>query len=118
MALGDAGAAKRGTMVGTMALIRIAALDELPPGSVLERQAGAQVVALCNHGGHIRVFHGLCPHHGGPLGQGNLVDGRLVCPWHAWEFRVEDGALDFNPAIRLRQYCVQIHGDDLCVEIS
>jgi nitrite reductase (NADH) small subunit len=105
-------------MVGTLALIRIAAVDELPPGTLLERQAEAQVFALCNHGGHIRAFHGLCPHHGGPLGQGNLVDGCIVCPWHAWEFRVEDGALDYNPAIRLRQFRVQIRGDDVLVEIS
>ncbi|MGD0580899.1 MAG: Rieske (2Fe-2S) protein [Bryobacteraceae bacterium] len=104
-------------MVDAMALIRIASLDELAPGALLERQAAGRTFALCNHAGSLHAFHGLCPHHGGPLGQGNLVDGRIVCPWHAWEFSVEDGALDYNPEIHLRRYRVQVEGDDVLVEI-
>ena len=108
----------RGTMVVGMALLRIVSLDELPPGTLLERQAAGRVIALCNQAGRIHAFDGLCPHHGGPLGQGNLVDGRIVCPWHAWEFSVADGALDYNPELRLRRYRVQVEGDDVFVEIS
>jgi nitrite reductase (NADH) small subunit len=104
-------------MVDSVALIRIAALGELAPGTLVERQAAGRVIALCNHAGRIHAFHGLCPHQGGPLGQGNLVDVRIVCPWHAWEFSVADGALDYNPAIRLRRYRVQVEGDDVLVEI-
>ena len=27
-----------------------------------------------------------CPHQGGPLGDGQLEDGYLICPWHAYEY--------------------------------
>ena len=27
-----------------------------------------------------------CPHQGGPLGDGFLEDGYVVCPWHGWEY--------------------------------
>jgi thiamine pyrophosphate-dependent acetolactate synthase large subunit-like protein/nitrite reductase/ring-hydroxylating ferredoxin subunit len=27
-----------------------------------------------------------CPHQGGPLGDGQLADGYLICPWHAYEY--------------------------------
>ena len=100
-----------------MALVRIAAVGELPPGALVERQAAGRVIALCNHAGQTHAFQGECPHHGGPLGQGNLVDGRIICPWHAWEFNVEDGALDYNPEIRLRRYRVEMKGGDVLVEI-
>ena len=27
-----------------------------------------------------------CPHQGGPLGDGQLDDGWLICPWHAYQY--------------------------------
>ncbi len=109
--------AKRATIDITMALIRIAALDELPEGRLLQRDAGATTLAVCNQAGTIHAFLGLCPHHNGPLGQGSLVDGCIVCPWHAWEFSVEKGELDYNPGIKLRRYAVVVQGLDVFVDI-
>ena len=100
-----------------MPLIRVATLDELPAGALLQREAAGKPVVLCEHAGAIHAFYGLCPHHGAPLGHGNLVDGRIVCPWHAWEFRVEDGAFDYNDQIRLRRYRVEVHDGTVLVEI-
>ena len=99
-----------------MPLRRIASLDELPPGTLLERHVADRTFALCNDAGTIHAFDGVCPHHGGPLGQGNLVDGRIICPWHAWEFRVDDGALDYNPGVQLQRFRVEVRGGDVYVE--
>ncbi len=27
-----------------------------------------------------------CPHQGGPLGDGQIADGYLICPWHAYQY--------------------------------
>jgi thiamine pyrophosphate-dependent acetolactate synthase large subunit-like protein/nitrite reductase/ring-hydroxylating ferredoxin subunit len=27
-----------------------------------------------------------CPHQGGPLGEGTIEDGWLICPWHGYEY--------------------------------
>ncbi len=27
-----------------------------------------------------------CPHQGGPLGEGQIEDGCLICPWHGYEY--------------------------------
>ena len=107
----------RETIFDAMALLRIASLEELPPGALLEKHAAGRTFALCNDAGTIHAFQGLCPHHGGPLGQGNFVDGRILCPWHAWEFNVEDGALDFNPQVRLQRFGVEVRGGEVFVEI-
>lgn len=100
-----------------MALIRVAALDELPEGRLLQREAAGTTVAVCNHEGTVHAFKGLCPHRNGPLGQGNLVDGCIICPWHAWEFGVEKGELDYNSDIKLQRYAVMIQGADVLVDV-
>ena len=39
-----------------------------------------------------------CSHLGGPLHEGDLVDGCLRCPWHGSTFRLEDGSVVRGPA--------------------
>ena len=39
-----------------------------------------------------------CSHLGGPLQDGELIDGCLRCPWHASVFRVVDGTVVNGPA--------------------
>jgi nitrite reductase/ring-hydroxylating ferredoxin subunit/uncharacterized membrane protein len=39
-----------------------------------------------------------CSHLGGPLQDGDYIDGCLRCPWHASTFRVSDGAVIHGPA--------------------
>src|SRR5947207_14099585 len=33
-----------------------------------------------------------CPHQGGPLGDGQVENGYVVCPWHAYEYDPRTGA--------------------------
>ena len=39
-----------------------------------------------------------CTHMGGPLSEGTLKDGSVVCPWHGSEFRLGDGQVINGPA--------------------
>jgi nitrite reductase/ring-hydroxylating ferredoxin subunit/uncharacterized membrane protein len=39
-----------------------------------------------------------CAHLGGPLSEGTLKDGTVVCPWHGSEFRLEDGTVVNGPS--------------------
>jgi nitrite reductase (NADH) small subunit/3-phenylpropionate/trans-cinnamate dioxygenase ferredoxin subunit len=32
-----------------------------------------------------------CPHMGASLSDGHVEDGIVLCPWHAWRFRLSDG---------------------------
>ncbi|MBI5086957.1 MAG: Rieske 2Fe-2S domain-containing protein [Acidobacteria bacterium] len=102
--------------MASMALIRIAALSDLGPGVMITGAAGGTHLVLCNHNGTIHAFADRCPHRNGPLSQGNFVDGRLICPWHAWEFRCDTGCYDYNPAIELQRFPVVIQGEDVFVD--
>ena len=33
-----------------------------------------------------------CPHMEGPLTEGTVAEGRIVCPWHLWSFSMDDGS--------------------------
>lgn len=65
---------------------KVADADEVADGAVTEVAVGATVLALVRIGDRYAALHGRCPHAGGPLAQGLLENGLLVCPWHGREY--------------------------------
>src|SRR5919199_620109 len=53
--------------------------------------AGGQawVVVRMRPGGEVSAFPARCPHRLVPLAAGTVVDGRLQCPYHGWQFDEE-----------------------------
>jgi len=101
-----------------MAFERLASLDELKPGTMMDFELGDRVIVLCNVDGQIHAMDGRCPHRGGPLGQGALHGKMVVCPWHAWEFDCTTGQHDYNPELGQTQYAVQLDGRDILVDFA
>jgi nitrite reductase/ring-hydroxylating ferredoxin subunit/uncharacterized membrane protein len=55
-----------------------------------------------------------CSHLGGPLHEGDLVDGCVRCPWHGSTFRMTDGAVERGPATATQPaYEVRMEGGRL-----
>ncbi len=74
-------------------------------------------IALFHAGGDFFALNNACPHRGGPLGEGDLENGVVVCPWHGWQFKVNTGEFLINPTIKATCYPVKIEGDDILVGI-
>lgn len=70
-------------------------LQELRPARGL---LGDLPVAVVVREGRVHVLADSCSHLGGPLSEGHLEDGCLVCPWHGSAFRLEDGSVRHGPA--------------------
>jgi nitrite reductase (NADH) small subunit len=100
-----------------MPFVRVGSLSALPPGSVMEAAVGENTFAVCNLGDEMRAFDGICPHAGGPLGQGSIQDDRLVCPWHAWEYDCRTGVNDYDENVKLATFPVKVEGDDILVDV-
>jgi nitrite reductase (NADH) small subunit len=98
--------------------IRIASVDECPPGQCREFVAGDRIVALYNVDGRFHAMDGVCPHQGGPLGKGNLIGCIVTCPWHGWQFDVTTGQHLTNRAVRHHTFPVQVEGNDVFVAIE
>ncbi|NIP68672.1 MAG: Rieske 2Fe-2S domain-containing protein [Planctomycetales bacterium] len=78
---------------------RLADVADCPPGTCLEAIAGERVVALFNVAGQFYALDGVCPHQGGPLGQGALKGQTVTCPWHGWQFDVRNGQCRLSPSV-------------------
>ena len=60
-----------------------------------------------------------CPHQGGPLGNGELVDGAtIVCPFHAWSFDVKTGINTKFDSIKIKSFPVKVDGDEIKITIE
>jgi nitrite reductase/ring-hydroxylating ferredoxin subunit len=61
------------------------------------RAPDADVLVVRQHAQVCALVHS-CSHLGGPLSEGTLNDGSVVCPWHGSEFALEDGRVLNGPA--------------------
>ena len=100
-----------------MAWTKLATLGELPKDSVIEVEHGGNLYAICNAGGEIRTLSGVCPHQGGPLGQGTVIQGLLVCPWHMWEFDSATGTSLIDDTICIPTYPVKVDERSILVDL-
>ena len=53
--------------------------------------ANAEPVAIFRHENRFSAVSNLCAHQNGPLGEGRVIDGCITCPWHGFQYRLEDG---------------------------
>ena len=79
--------------------ICIAETTDCPPGQGIEVVAAGRMIALFNVDGQFFALDGVCPHQGGRLGQGELCGSIVTCPWHGWQFNVENGKNQITPTI-------------------
>jgi nitrite reductase/ring-hydroxylating ferredoxin subunit/uncharacterized membrane protein len=71
---------------------------ELPDGGKVCVLVNDVPVLLVRRDGDVHALHDRCVHRGGPLHQGELVDGCIECPLHGSVFRLEDGGVERGPA--------------------
>lgn len=53
--------------------------------------ADQEKVAIFRHEGRLSAISNVCAHQNGPLGEGRVIDGCVTCPWHGFQYRLEDG---------------------------
>ena len=100
-----------------MAFLRAVKKNEMPAGTVCELQIDGKTFALANVDGKFYAINNTCLHRGGPLGQGQIHDGRVVCPYHLWEFDCATGEYDYDPTRRVPTFGVKVEGDDILLEV-
>lgn len=75
------------------------------------------MVCVANVNGEITAMDNVCAHRGGPLGQGTIEHGKLVCPWHGWVFNPRTGEAVHHANERVQVYPVRIDGEDVKIEL-
>ena len=98
---------------------KLCSQSELPAfNEAKEFPCGDKMICIANVNGVVSAIDNVCLHHGGPLGQGVVHDGKVVCPWHGWEFDPQSGSLGLNPDIRVASYPLKIENGQVLIQID
>lgn len=116
--------------------IRVGRVADFTDGRRVLVTIDGREVFVFERAGRFHAFENLCPHMGGPVGEGILIgkveavlgadrevvrerfsseEIHIVCPWHGWEYDIETGECAAFRRIRLRRYEAVQRGEDVYV---
>jgi nitrite reductase (NADH) small subunit len=91
--------------------------DLPPPDEAKEFQCGSKEICIANVNGEFSAMENVCLHQGGPLGQGMIENGKVVCPWHAWAWDPKTGEAAHNKNAKVTVYPLRIENGDVLIDI-
>lgn len=95
--------------------VTVAKTSAVASGTGLVAEVNGQAIAVFNVDGTYYAIDNTCVHRGGPLGEGDLEEETVTCPWHGWQFNVKTGACVNNPSASIKSYQVKVEGTDIKV---
>lgn len=97
---------------------KLTTTSELPlPGEAREFTLDGRTLCVANENRRFSAMDNVCAHRGGPLGQGVVVQGKLVCPWHGWQFDLTTGKSEQSATLGVDVYELKIEGDDVLLKL-
>lgn len=117
-----------------MARYVVDAVEAFAPGARRIFDAGGREIAVFRLADRFVGVRNVCPHHGAPLCThgitGTMVpspphtyqwgmEGQIIrCPWHGYEFNLEDGRSVADPeAMRVKVYDVVVEDGDVVLYV-
>jgi len=91
--------------------------DALAENTMTRARVGKADVLLVRQNGRVCALAHDCAHLGGPLSEGTLKDGSVICPWHGSEFALEDGRVLTGPSTH-NQPCLEVRERDGQIEVK
>jgi nitrite reductase (NADH) small subunit len=98
--------------------VKLSSRSEAPTeAEAKEFICGEKTICLANVAGRLVAMDNVCLHRGGPLGQGIVDGGKIVCPWHGWQYDPLTGSAAHDPAAKVQIYPVKVEGEDVLIEL-
>ena len=91
--------------------------DELDEGRPKIVRLNGRNIALFRVNGAYYAVANNCLHRGGPLGEGELDNYQVTCPWHGWKYDVRDGSLTVIPTLKVKTYPVKVEDGMVLVDV-
>ncbi|MEE8341645.1 MAG: thiamine pyrophosphate-binding protein, partial [Candidatus Neomarinimicrobiota bacterium] len=98
--------------------IKITKKNDLPNERVKTVVVDKQQVCLVHHKNKFSALGNRCPHQGGPLGEGQIEGGWVICPWHAYQYDPKSGKAPEGFDDHTQSYPIKLEGDDIYVQIE
>jgi nitrite reductase (NADH) small subunit/3-phenylpropionate/trans-cinnamate dioxygenase ferredoxin subunit len=93
-------------------------VGDLPEGEARTVEVRNKLIAVFCQQGNYYAIDDVCPHMGASLSGGYVENGVVTCPWHAWRFRLADGAWADCPRLKIGCYPVRVEGDLIQVQMN
>lgn len=99
--------------------VRVASVDEIPEScAVVVCPRGGERVAIFRHQGALHAVTNACAHQGGPLGEGQIVDGCITCPWHGYQYLPHNGQSPPPFTEKIATYQLRVRGQDVELHVE
>ena len=97
----------------------VAQIGEIPEGEGRSFQVAGRMIAVFHLDGEYSAIDDICSHMGASLAAGNVEEGVVYCPWHAWRFCAKKGTWLDNPQAQIGQKCFegQVEGNEIRVAV-
>jgi Fe-S cluster biogenesis protein NfuA/nitrite reductase/ring-hydroxylating ferredoxin subunit len=95
-----------------------AEFDEIPEKLIKIVTVSNNEVILSRFDGNVSCFQNACAHLGMPMDMGEIRDGILICPHHAFEYSLESGECLTAPQVQLQTHAVRVVGNKVEVKLS
>ncbi len=93
-------------------------LDAIPEGGILQLNLHGEDVLLSRNGRVVSCFQNACAHLGMPIHEGDVVDGIITCPHHAFEYDLRSGECLTAPEVQLQCHAVRVIGNKVEVRLA
>lgn len=92
-------------------------VEDIPEGrALIGTGAGGERIAVFKFKGRLSALSNVCSHQAGPVGEGKVVLGLVTCPWHGYQYRLEDGCSPPPFKERIRKYRVRVKNGTVWVD--
>ena len=104
---------------GEARVVNLGPVERIPPGEGRNVEVDGEAVAVFRtRAGELYAVQATCPHRGGPLADGLVGGGRVVCPLHSYAFELATGEPVRQGCPALRTYRVTVSsGGDLLLTV-
>jgi len=93
-------------------------LEEVPIGESRCVTLGEAQVGLFRNQDGLFAIDNICPHRGAPLHEGMVSDGQVTCPWHQWQFQLNNGVCRNIPKVRVPAYAAEVRGGTIWIDLE
>ena len=93
-------------------------IEPLKERSLQQLDIDGRPIALSYQNDQFGAIAGRCLHAGGPLGDGKLQDGYVVCPWHHWMFHRLTGEGRPGYPVAVPRYNLKEENGNLFLDLS
>jgi nitrite reductase (NADH) small subunit len=98
--------------------IKLATQAHLPAADeAKEFPCGDKTICIANVNGAYSAMDNVCLHRGGPIGQGMIENGKVVCQWNGWAWDPKTGEAAHSASARVAVYPMKIENGDVMVEV-